>query len=564
MQVEDRLAALEARTRVLEDIVRHWSPDGPAPAAPPARVSTPHEIAAAPVRVSSPRLTVPAARSARDLEDAFGGRLLAWVGGLAVALGIIFLAGIAVSRGWIGEAERTILAGLLSGALTAAGVWAHERRGHRQAARAAVAAGLVGQFATALVAGSLYDLVPPPLAVFGALTVGVTATVIAIRWSSQGIAALGIVGALLAQPFLLGLPDVASELVLLFATAASATAVAVWRRWAWLSLATFVFTTPQWWVYLAMEGGPGDPTTLAVLIPFGALTATSATAIGRGANGRDGIVMLALNAYALVAGGADLGRPGMWIAGLAVAHLALGIVARRTLPRPFSIGALALGVVLADVAASVFLDGIPLEMAWAAGGLVLAVLARSATVPIERNAAIAGTAAQLLLAIAAALVLAPPAALVDGLAHPGTAAAALVIAALAVVSASVALPAGPWVTVARFLAALLVLYTASVELVTAFVDTPQRAQALLSGLWAVTGVGTLLAGLIGDRPMLRHAALALLTITAGKVFLYDLASLTSLSRVASFVAFGLLLLAGAFAWERVRGRDLGGMTGSPR
>jgi uncharacterized membrane protein len=108
-----------------------------------------------------------------------------------------------------------------------------------------------------------------------------------------------------------------------------------------------------------------------------------------------------------------------------------------------------------------------------------------------------------------------------------------------------------------------VLYTASVELVTWLIDTPGTAQALLSGLWAITGVGTLLAGLLGDRPLLRQAALALLMVTAGKVFLYDLASLSSLSRVASFVAFGLLLLAGAFAWERIRG-DLGGMAGSPR
>jgi uncharacterized membrane protein len=119
------------------------------------------------------------------------------------------------------------------------------------------------------------------------------------------------------------------------------------------------------------------------------------------------------------------------------------------------------------------------------------------------------------------------------------------------------------VTAARFAAALLVLYTASVELVTAFADTPQQAQALLSGLWALTGVGTLLAGLLRDRPVLRHAALVLLMVTVGKVFFYDLASLTSLSRVASFVALGLLLLAGSFAWERIRG-DLGGVPGSLR
>jgi hypothetical protein len=40
------------------------------------------------------------------------------------------------------------------------------------------------------------------------------------------------------------------------------------------------------------------------------------------------------------------------------------------------------------------------------------------------------------------------------------------------------------------------------------------------------------------------------------VFAFDLASLTSLYRVGSFVALGLLLLLGAFAWQRIRPRAL--------
>jgi uncharacterized membrane protein len=38
--------------------------------------------------------------------------------------------------------------------------------------------------------------------------------------------------------------------------------------------------------------------------------------------------------------------------------------------------------------------------------------------------------------------------------------------------------------------------------------------------------------------------------------LFDLAALTSLYRVASFIALGLLLLAAAFAWQRIRPRPL--------
>lgn len=95
------------------------------------------------------------------------------------------------------------------------------------------------------------------------------------------------------------------------------------------------------------------------------------------------------------------------------------------------------------------------------------------------------------------------------------------------------------------------LYLASALVVTYAGDAGQTA---LSVLWAAAGVGTLAAGLIADRPALRQGALALLALTAGKVFIYDLASLDSMARVGSLVGMGLLLLAGGFFWQRVRPR----------
>jgi uncharacterized membrane protein len=47
-------------------------------------------------------------------------------------------------------------------------------------------------------------------------------------------------------------------------------------------------------------------------------------------------------------------------------------------------------------------------------------------------------------------------------------------------------------------------------------------QALLSGLWATTGLIALLLGLLRDERTLRLGALALLLTTIGKVFGYDL------------------------------------------
>jgi uncharacterized membrane protein len=84
----------------------------------------------------------------------------------------------------------------------------------------------------------------------------------------------------------------------------------------------------------------------------------------------------------------------------------------------------------------------------------------------------------------------------------------------------------------------------------------QLGQLLLSGLWTVTGVTALVVGLRRDVRPLRLGALALLLVTVGKVFLYDLATLTSLYRVGSFIGLGLLLLLAAGVWQRMRPRPL--------
>jgi hypothetical protein len=164
--------------------------------------------------------------------------------------------------------------------------------------------------------------------------------------------------------------------------------------------------------------------------------------------------------------------------------------------------------------------------------------------------AAAGAAGFLVLAAAYAIgALASPAALISGLHHPLDAALALGAPIAATALLAVRNPGPARVSLAAA-AALGTLYLASIELITA---VPGLAgQALLSGMWALAGVAALLAGLLADDAPLRHGALALLTLTTAKVFLYDLASLSEIYRVASFIALGLLLLGGAFAWQRVR------------
>jgi uncharacterized membrane protein len=80
----------------------------------------------------------------------------------------------------------------------------------------------------------------------------------------------------------------------------------------------------------------------------------------------------------------------------------------------------------------------------------------------------------------------------------------------------------------------------------------QTSQLVLSGFWAVLGFAAIVAGLAERRRALRLGGLGVLALAVGKVFLVDLAHLESIWRVASFLALGLLLLAGAFAYQRAR------------
>jgi uncharacterized membrane protein len=76
-------------------------------------------------------------------------------------------------------------------------------------------------------------------------------------------------------------------------------------------------------------------------------------------------------------------------------------------------------------------------------------------------------------------------------------------------------------------------------------------------------VGTVVVGLRRDLGVVRIAGLALLGVAVAKVFLFDLAMLTSVYRVVSFIGLGLLLIGGALAWQRLRPRALSDLRETP-
>lgn len=432
---QERIEELEATTRELVSRValleRTIAPAAPRSAAqpvprtprPPARERPPAPPAPspAPERPAAPSRPSPASApprrqlATRGLEDLFGGRVLAWIGAVAVLVGLALFFALAVSNGWVGETARVLLAAAGSTSLLSLGVWLRERKSQADAALAAAGVGIAGLFMTVTVAAEVYDLVAA-LPAFGlAAVVGAIAMVLAVRWRAQPIAALGIVGSLVA-PLVVDAPSTGTTVALLFTITVSAAAVLVWQRWDWLGVATFCLATPQWvgWLFdtgsvasillaLCAFGGAGVLAAIGfeLRLPHAQLRASSS-------------MLFALNAVVLaVAGFLALDEAGhaavgqAWLAGLAAAYVALGLSGSRLkrVSHDLQLLVLTLGVLLGDIAFATIVSGPLLAVGWAGSSILFAAIVRTRRdFPTDALLAQVGLGGHLALAIGYALV----------------------------------------------------------------------------------------------------------------------------------------------------------------
>jgi hypothetical protein len=112
-------------------------------------------------------------------------------------------------------------------------------------------------------------------------------------------------------------------------------------------------------------------------------------------------------------------------------------------------------------------------------------------------------------------------------------------------------------TVAGFISAAGFVYLGSVLIIDVIGaneagESREIGQAWLSAFWSATGLGAVIWGLVRKSANVRLGGLALLMLAIGKVWTYDLSELEELARALSFVALGLLLLVGAFAYQRFK------------
>ncbi|MDX6448842.1 MAG: hypothetical protein QOD08_1305, partial [Gaiellaceae bacterium] len=243
---------------------------------------------------------------------------------------------------------------------------------------------------------------------------------------------------------------------------------------------------------------------------------------------------------------------GFLALGLAATYAVLGsTVLRRR--RDMATVLWGLGLVLALPASGLVIQDQWLVAAWAAGAAGLAVVARVLRESRFELAAIAYAALALLGTLVAG---AQPTDLVVSGAHPGAGLPSLV----AVVAAILVLAyLGSYRLPALWIAGGLAVYGASLGILdvaerigTASVATSfQRGHSGVSALWGLLGLVLLVVGLRRASRPLRLGGLALLAISLAKLFLYDLATLSSVTRALSFLAVGAVLLLGGFFVQRL-------------
>jgi uncharacterized membrane protein len=79
----------------------------------------------------------------------------------------------------------------------------------------------------------------------------------------------------------------------------------------------------------------------------------------------------------------------------------------------------------------------------------------------------------------------------------------------------------------------------------------QRGHTAVSAFWGLVGLVALYLGLTRGRQSLRLAGFALFGVSLAKLFLYDLGTLSSVTRALSFLAVGAVLLLAGFFYQRL-------------
>ncbi|QND65595.1 DUF2339 domain-containing protein [Mesorhizobium loti] len=384
--------AMEAQAPIGEVVSGPWAPSEPKAAEPAA-----------------PTATAKAARQS-DVETALGTRWAVWVGGIALALGGLFLIRYTIEAGIFGPGVRLTMAGVLGLVLVAGGEFIR-RTGFKVPVQGVAgayipailtAAGAFILFGTVYAAHGIYGFIGPALAFTLLGAIGV-ATIAAALVHGQALAGIGLVGAVVT-PMLVAsqAPNPWALFGYLAIVLAATGVIARMRDWKLLMAAAFFGTGV--WTILYMTDAPGanlsailfiDAVTLAVLalvwlarrgdetgparafdwpsivpglfVAFSALGLSVDPAFAAAGYALPGAVVIA--AMVAVALYRPLALPLLYAAGLVSVLIYLGIIPPTSIASDFSGGALGVdGLPVATSNALTLRIGIALGMVFIGAG----------------------------------------------------------------------------------------------------------------------------------------------------------------------------------------------------
>ncbi|MFI8971662.1 DUF2339 domain-containing protein [Nocardia asteroides] len=514
-------------------------------------------------------------------------RALAVAGVGVTLIGVLMLLVLAAQAGFFGPVARVVAGGVFSLGLVGAGWLVFGRPGGRVGGIALVATGIAGIYLDVVAVTGYYHWVAPGAGLAVALVVALAGVGIAMRWQSQPLAVGVVLGAAVLSPVL------TTELMLLgFLVVLQAAGVPVQMRREWPVLHV-ARTLPVVLAALSMialsalssalegdevatRGGllaaalacavvglagallvvrqhQGD-ITASVTIALTALPVFAAAllfdhAVTAAITGGQAAVLLAIAATALVSGRASTAPP------------APGRTDRLRVPRHTALVAALTGAVALLLTCASATGGEPHLLPSALFAVALAFLAVAATTR-KTAAAFFGLAFALLGGLVTVAIASPETLaqheLADRRLDLATALAAVLgLGVAAMVAWTVsrlprrtdqALVTGVWIAVSVAGLYYVLVLSVSLGVTLGGADGFIIGHSVATIVWMVAATASLFYGL---RRLSRAPAVAKVCLVSGllvaaaalaKLFLFDLATLSGLIRVAAFLAVGLLLL----------------------